>query len=348
MRVGDRFLDDSPYVIAEIGSNHGGNLHVAERMIQVAAACGADAVKFQKRSNRKLYTEAFYNQPYNSEAAYGPTYGTHREALEFGLPEYRYLMDVAETEGIQMFATAFDEPSVDFIFHLEMPAIKIASGDLTNTPLLKYARQTGLPLLVSTGGATMEQVQRAVDEIGTHDLVLFQCTAMYPCPFDHTDLGVIRTLADRFPGAVIGASLHDNGIAMATAAYALGATVIEKHFTLDRTMKGTDHAFSLEPQGLAKMVRDLRRLQVAIGDGVKRVHEGEREPIRKMSKAVYAARPLLAGQVITEQDVVCRSPGGGLDPSMLPQLIGRALLKDVSPEEMIDIDAIVPVAALRG
>lgn len=323
------------YVLAELGTNHGGDLETAKKMIRVAAQAGVSAVKFQKRHNRTLFTKAFYNQPYSGENAYGHTIGEHREALEFGWDDYQALIEVAHQARVTLFATAFDQDSIDFCVRAGMPALKIASGDLTNLPLLAHAAQTKLPIFLSTGGGTLDDVRTALAVLAGSEVVILQCTAVYPCPPDLLDLRVIQTFQKAFPGHVVGASLHDNGIAMAVAAYALGARVIEQHFTLSRTMKGTDHPFSLEPQGLAKMVRDLRRAEAAMGDGIKKRHEAETPALTKMSKAIFAARPLEAGTRLGPHDLVCKSPGTGLPPSMLSEITGRVLTRDLKEEEAI-------------
>lgn len=661
---------DSCFTVCEIGHNHQGSVAVAEKMIRTAAQCGADAVKLQKRTNEALYTQEFLNRSYESENAFGDTYGTHREFLEFGWSDYTHLQEVAEEVGVILFATAFDKLSVDFCVEMGFPAIKIASGDLTNTPLISHATQSGLPIFLSTGGGQLRDVDRAVSLIPREQLVLMQCTAMYPCfpagtliltergyrpieeiqegtrvlthegrwqkvvtrsrrqalvrrviaqgvpdllvtdehpfrtrerfyhhgnkdqpagmrwldpewtpaekliekkhylaqvlppvqipknsdpaywwvvgryladgwqtnvrsvyiccrddeadelqerieatnfrwarhkeggitrfrlgakffdeikdfgryahgkrlsaealalpknlaasllegylsgdgcdggttwlastaskelalglglvaqrawgvvagvykqvrsgvkyikgrrvypraesytvripkrakdrqhgsvldgtgwkrvyrsdaldvslpvyniqvegdssyvaenavvhncPFDKLDLLVIGTYKSKYPDVVVGASLHDNGIAMSMAAYTLGARVLEKHMTLRRDMKGTDHAFSLEPQGFAKMVRDLRRLEVALGDGEKRRHQEELPAITKMGKALFAARPLRAGHVLTKEDFAFLSPGTGLPPYMAEQLVGQILATDLNEEEPIEI-----------
>ena len=195
------------------------------------------------------------------------------------------------------FATAFDEPSADLLAELDVPAYKIASGDLTNTPLLRHVASFGKPLVVSTGGATIEDVDRAVEAVSasTRTLCLLQCTAAYPAAVEDLNLGVITTLRERYPELVIGLSDHQDGIAMAPVAYMLGARVIEKHFTLSHTAKGTDHAFSLMPEGMRKLVRDLRRVPIAIGDGVKRPLPSEQKPLEKMGKKLVAARALERG-----------------------------------------------------
>ena len=194
---------------------------------------------------------------------------------------------------------------------LNLPAFKIVSGDLRNVPLLKHMAKVGKPMLVSTGAASMDDVQRAYDAVMPINpkLCIMQCTAGYPAEFGELDLRVIATYRERFPDIVIGYSGHDNGIAMPTAAYVLGARVIEKHFTLNHTMKGTDHAFSLEPIGMRKMVRDLDRLRVALGDGDKKAYASETSAILKMGKKLVAARDLPAGHVLGPDDVTIKSPG---------------------------------------
>jgi N-acetylneuraminate synthase/sialic acid synthase len=332
---GKTITDDGDcFVIAEVGHNHQGKLETAKEMFRVAKECGADAVKLQKRDNRQLYTQAAYDKPYDHENSFGLTYGAHREALEFGWDEYKELMDYATEIGITMFSTAFDFPSADFLAKLDVPAFKIASGDLKSIPLLTYIAKFQKPMILSTGGGTMEDVHRAYDAIMpiNQQLCLLQCTAGYPAAFDELNLRVITSFRERFPDTTIGLSSHDNGIAMAVVGYMLGARVVEKHFTLNHTWKGTDHAFSLEPIGMKKMVRDLRRTRVAMGDGVKRIYETEVNPIIKMGKKLVAARDLPAGHALKREDIALKSPGDGLPPYELDKVIGRvtrgALNKD--------------------
>ncbi len=239
-----------------------------------------------------------------------------------------------------MFATAFDFPSVDFLAKLEMPAYKVASGDLKNIPLLKYIAQVGKPIILSTGGGTMEDVHRAYDAIMpiNPQLCILQCTAGYPAAFEELNLRVITTFRERFPQTVVGLSSHDNGIAMALAAYMLGARVIEKHFTLNHTWKGTDHAFSLEPIGFQKMVRDLRRARIALGDGVKRVYPSEVAPMVKMGKQLVAARDLPAGHALRPEDIAIKSPGGGLEPYEIDKVIGRTTRVALQQDQAISFD----------
>jgi N-acetylneuraminate synthase/sialic acid synthase len=342
--INGQAIDDGTdcYCIAEIGHNHQGKVKTCMEMFKVAKECGADAVKLQKRDNRSLYTKAGYEKPYENENSYGATYGEHREALEFGESEYRELMAYAKEIGVTMFATAFDFPSVDFLAKLEMPAFKVASGDLKNTPLLTYMAKVGKPIILSTGGGAMEDVNRAYDAVMSINpqLCLLQCTAGYPAAFEELNLKVITTFRERFPQAVVGLSSHDNGIAMAVAAYILGARVVEKHFTLNHTWKGTDHAFSLEPIGFQKMVRDLRRVRVAMGDGVKRVYASEVNPMVKMGKQLVAARDLPAGHAIRREDIAIKSPGGGLQPYEIDKVIGRTTRAALKADDAITFEAL--------
>ena len=308
----------------------------------VAKECGADAVKLQKRDNRALYTKAAYEKPYDNRNSYGATYGEHREALEFDEAEYSVLIDYARELGITMFSTAFDFASADFLAKFNLPAFKIASGDLKNIPLLTHIAGFQKPMVLSTGGATMEDVNRAYDAIMpiNQQLCLLQCTAGYPAEFSELNLRVITSFRERFPDTVVGLSSHDNGIAMAVAAFMLGGRIVEKHFTLNHTWKGTDHAFSLEPIGFKKMVRDLQRLRIAIGDGVKRTYDSEVNPIIKMGKKIVAARDLPAGYTLRREDLALKSPGDGLPPYEMEKVIGRVTLQPLSEDDDIVFDVL--------
>lgn len=339
---GVRIADDTDtYVIAEIGNNHQGDVEKCKELFRVAKQhCGVQAVKLQKRANKSLFTRSMYYSEYNSENAFADTYGAHREKLEFGLDEYKELKAYAQEIGVTFFATAFDFPSADVLAELDMPAYKIASGDLSNTPLLKHVASLDKPMFVSTGGGTMEDVRRAYDTIMTinRQLCLMQCTAGYPPEWEQLDLGVITTFRHAFPDVVIGFSSHDSGIAMGPPAHVLGSRVIEKHFTLNRAMKGTDHAFSLEPAGLRKLIRDLKRTKLSLGNGEKRRYESEIGPIKKMSKKLVAARDLSAGTVLTPADIAIKSPGDGLKPYMFDVMVGRRLIKDLKTDDTLRVE----------
>ena len=322
--AGRRIADNEPpLVVAEIGHNHQGSVETCKLLFRAAADCGASAVKLQKRDNRALYAPRFYASPYQSENAYADTYGEHREALEFGWDEYVELKAYAEALGLIFFATAFDIPSADFLARLDVPAFKIASGDLDNLPLLRHVARLGKPIIMSTGGGTMESVTLAAMCIASEGagqrLAILQCTAAYPCEPGEMSLRVIETYRREFPDTVIGLSDHQSGIALGPVAFALGARIFEKHFTLQRSWKGSDHAFSLEPVGLRKYVRDLRRTAEALGDGVKRRYPSEEAPLYKMRKSPFVERakpgePPMLG---------LRSPADGVEAWKIDKLRGR-------------------------
>jgi N-acetylneuraminate synthase/sialic acid synthase len=340
---GHRIADGTDcYVIAEIGHNHQGDIEKARQLFHRAKECGVHAVKLQKRDNRSLYTADMYARPYEHENSFGRTYGDHREFLEFGHREYAELADYARELGLTFFATAFDIPSADFLADLEVPAYKLASGDLKNMPLLQHVARLQKPVILSTGGATMDDVRRAYDEVASINprVAILQCTASYPTEPEHMNLRVIETFRAEFPHAVVGLSDHFNGISMAVAAYMLGARIIEKHFTLNHTWKGTDHALSLEPIGMQKMIRDLHRTRVALGDGVKRALAVEASALLKMGKKLVAARALPAGHVLADEDVMIKSPGDGLPPTELRRVLGRRLLSALAPDATITTEVL--------
>lgn len=293
---GTTITDDSPaFVLAELGNNHQGSAEIAHRMIDAAADCGAHGVKFQRRTNATLYSAALLDQPYDHEQSFGATYGAHRAALELPLEVYPGLIQHAHDRGLACVCTAFDETAVDALVGVGMDGLKIASGGVTDVSLLRAARRTGLPLIVSTGGCAPWQIADAQAEAPA--AALLHCTASYPCAFEELNLRTIGWFQRTFPDTLIGWSGHDSGIAMAVVAYTLGARIIEKHITLNRAMKGTDHAFSLEPAGLKKLCRDLARAHVALGDGVKRYYDSERKPIAKMRRRMTADGMRITGEV---------------------------------------------------
>jgi len=331
--------DDSPcFVIAEIGHNHQGDMAVAKRMIRSAADCGAQAVKLQKRFNRELYVRAMYEKPYEHENSFGKTYGEHRDALEFDEAQYTELKVYAESLGLVFFSTAFDFSSVDFLEKVGVPAYKVASGDITNYPLLERIAKTKKPVFMSTGASTLEEVRSAYRIVRKHtdQICIMQCTAGYPIEdYREINLNVIPTYRREFPDAVIGYSGHENGIVMPIVAHVLGAQVIEKHFTLNRAMKGTDHRFSLEPAGLTKMLRDLRRVKDALGTGEKCFFPSERDARRKMGKSIVLKGSLSRDTVIEQGHIVFKSPGDGIPPSELDHVLGKKLLEDLAEDTIL-------------
>lgn len=271
------------YVIAEIGLNHNGDVDIAKKLIDVAARAGADAVKFQKRTPEISTPEHMRDVP--RETPWGVmSYLDYRRRVEFGRDEYIEIGDHATMLGLDWFASPWDVPSVHFLEDLGVVAHKVASASLTDTELLVALRETGKPVILSTGMSTIEQIDRALDTLGTDRVVLMHATSTYPLEPEEANLRVIATLRDRYPGVPVGYSGHERGLQISLAAVAIGAVAVERHITLDRTMWGSDHAASLEPTGLEHLVRDIRVIERATGDGVKRVFDSERAPMAKLRR----------------------------------------------------------------
>jgi len=328
-----KITEDSIYVVAEIGHNHGGDVEKCKNLFRAAKESGVDAVKLQKRDNRTLFTRELYDSPYVNENSYGDTYGKHREALEFDFEQYKELKAYCKELGVTFFATAFDFKSVDFLEKLGVPCYKIASGDLLNTPLQGYIASTGKPVILSTGGGTYRDVQRAYDTIMpiNSNLVILQCTASYPAEPKDIHLLVIPEYKKRFQGAVIGLSDHFIGKVFGPPAYVLGARVFEKHFTIHRWWPGTDHHFSIEPGDMAKYIRDIHNIRDSMNSD-KLLLECEIKPLYKMGKKVVASRKLTVGEILTASDVKIVSPGDGLPPYEVDNVLGKMLKCDMGED----------------
>lgn len=283
VRIGERWVGRGAptYVVGEIGINHNGDISIATKLVEIAKAAGADAVKFQKRTVEVVYSKEELERP--RESPFGSTNGALKYALEFDTEAYQTIGVQAQREGLDWFASCWDEASVDFIERFAPPAYKIASASLTDDQLLRYHRRTGRPIILSTGMSTLEQIDHAVDVLGTQDLVLLHTTSAYPAPLSDLNLLMIPKLAERY-AVPVGYSGHETGLASTVAAVALGACMIERHITLDRAMWGSDQAASVEPQGFLKLVRDIRNVEQALGDGVKRVTEREVSIMKKLRR----------------------------------------------------------------
>jgi sialic acid synthase len=236
------------------------------------------------------------------------------------------------------FATAFDFKSADFLMELGVPAIKVASGDLKSAPLISYLSQFNIPLILSTGGSSLQEIRRAMEDVNPENVAISQCTAAYPAEAEDMNLKVISQFRNEFPSTTIGLSSHDRGISFPVTAFALGARVIEKHFTLDRSMKGTDHSYSLEPTGMKKMVRDLKLTKIALGTGVKSVLDKEIAPIRKMGKMLVYSKDLSPGTILKLEDFDLKSPQIGLNPQAIDHLIGKKLLTKVQRNQVVELE----------
>ena len=287
VRIGNHLVgDDQPcFIIAEIGINHNGDVDLAKRLISVAVGAGCDAVKFQKRTVEVVYTPEELAKP--RESPFGQTNGDLKYGLEFGEEEYREIDAFCRSVKMLWFASPWDEGSVDFMERFNPPLYKIASASLTDDELLRHIRGTGKPIILSTGMSTYAEIDHAVEVLGRDDLILMHATSTYPANYDELNLRAIPTMAQRY-NLPIGYSGHETGIPTSVCAVALGACCVERHITLDRAMWGSDHAASLEPNGITRLVRDIRLWEQSKGDGVKRVYERE-VPIIKKLRRVGAA-----------------------------------------------------------
>lgn len=285
VKIGNKLVgDDQPvFIIAEIGINHNGSLDIAKKMIDGAVHAGCDAVKFQKRTPEICVPKDQWN--IERETPWGRmTYLEYRYKVEFTKEDYAEIDRYCKAKGILWFASCWDEPSVDFMEQFNPPCYKAASASLTDIELLKKKKATGRPLIISTGMSTMEEIETAVEAVGTDNLLIAHATSTYPCPPEELNLRMIQTLKAKYPMCPIGYSGHETGLATTWAAVALGATFVERHITLDRAMWGTDQAASVEIGGLERLVRNIRDIEKALGDGIKRVYESELGPRKKLRR----------------------------------------------------------------
>ena len=329
-------------IIAEAGVNHNGDLAMALRLVDAAADAGADIVKFQMFSAEKLATPGAARADYQAA-------NTQREEsqlemlrrLELGAEAHRSIAAHCAGRGIGFLSSGFDVESVDFLVSLGIAMIKIPSGELTNLPYLRHVGRLGKPVILSTGMATLDEVGAAVtvlEQSGTRraDITLLHCTTEYPAAMEDVNLLAMLTMRDAFKLRT-GYSDHTLGIEVATAAVALGAAVIEKHFTLDAALPGPDHRASLEPEQLKAMVRAIRSIELALGDGVKlpRPVEERNKPVARRS--LVAACPIRAGEVFSEQNLAVKRPGSGISPMRWDEVIGQRARRDFATDELIEL-----------
>jgi N-acetylneuraminate synthase len=285
VKLGSKLVGDGQpvFIIAEIGINHNGSLDIAKKMIDGASHAGCDAVKFQKRTPEICVPKDQWN--IERDTPWGRmTYLEYRHKVEFTKSDYAEIDQFCKEKGILWFASCWDEPSVDFMEQFNPPCYKAASASLTDIELLKKKKSTGRPLIISTGMSTMEEIETAVEAIGTENLLIAHATSTYPCPPEELNLKMIHTLKAKYPMCPIGYSGHETGLATTWATVAMGATFIERHITLDRAMWGTDQAASVEIGGLDRLVGNIRDIEKAMGDGVKRVYESEVGPRKKLRR----------------------------------------------------------------
>jgi N-acetylneuraminate synthase len=287
IKIGNRMVGDGhpAYVIAEIGINHNGDLEIAKQMIDAAVHAGVDAVKFQKRTPE--IATPLEQQKQMRETPWGYiTYLDYRYKVEFSEEQYCEIEKYCKFKGIAWMVSVWDESSVDFMEKFDTPAYKIPSASLTDFGLIRKARATGKPVILSTGMSTMEQIRKGAESAGEKDLVLMHCTSTYPCEPEELNLKMVETLRREFPNTPVGYSGHEVGLVPSAVAVALGACMVERHLTLDRAMWGSDQAASVEPGGFERLVKYIRVSEAALGDGVKKVYESEKSSLKKLRRVI--------------------------------------------------------------
>lgn len=289
---------NNTYIIAEVGQNHQGSLENALEFIDRFKMAGADAVKFQVRNNKYLFSKEAYDKDYDSENAFAKTYGAHREALELSLEEVKTIRNYCKDNNIDYIVTPFDEPSLEFLETINVDAYKIASFDLGNLPFINKIAATKKPVVISVGGGEMDHIKASVECILKchNEIALLHCVSKYPCPENELNLEQIASLINMFPDLTIGSSDHFNGILSGPLAYMLGARVFEKHVTLNRAWTGTDHSFALEPEGFRKMVRDIKRTPEMISYNID-PNLGKEPVFQKLGKSLVAGKDIKKGDV---------------------------------------------------
>lgn len=291
---------EEPFIIAEVGQNHQGSLDNAREYIKIFAMAGADAIKFQTRNNKFLFSEDAYEAEYASENAFAPTYGHHREKLELKPEWLAILRDDCKKYGVRFMSTPFDEPSLNLLCEVGVDILKVASFDLGNLPLISKIAQAGKPVAISVGGGNAAQIRSSVEMLlrYNNNIAVLHCVSEYPCEYDRLGLNAIEDLIREFPQCVVGSSDHFNGTLSGPIAYFKGARVFEKHVTLNRAWRGTDHSFALEPEGFRKFVRDIKRVRFMMTP--KPMAElGNEYVFQKLGKSLVAARDIHRGETFT-------------------------------------------------
>ncbi len=330
----------SVYIIAEAGVNHNGSLTLAKKLVDAAVLSGADCIKFQTFKAENIVSQNAPKAAYQKQTTdENETQWQMLKKLELSYDEFVELSEYCQQQGIEFLSTAFDLSSVEFLNKLGMRRWKIPSGDITNLPYLMKIAQYNQPMILSTGMSTMDDILSAVDVIkknGDVDLTVLHCTTEYPTPFKDVNLNAMLAIQQEL-GVKIGYSDHTKGIEVPVAAVALGATVIEKHFTLDKTMEGPDHKASLEPNELKAMVDAIRNIEDSLGDGIKKPAESEKKNIKIVRKSIVAKCDIKAGEVFTEDNLTTKRPAAGISPMQWFEVIGKVAKRDFSEDELIEL-----------
>ncbi len=330
----------SVYIIAEAGVNHNGSIILAKKLVDAAKDAGADAVKFQTFISKNIVSKNASKADYQKvSTGANETQQAMLKKLELSFNEFSELRNYCVDKNIDFMSTAFDFESIDFLKSLDMEIWKIPSGEITNLPYLIKIAELKKPVILSTGMSTLDDIKNAVTALknsGTDDLTILHCTTEYPTPFADVNLKAMLTIKDTF-NVSVGYSDHTLGIEVPIAAVALGATVIEKHFTLDKTLEGPDHKASLDPHELSAMVKSIRNIELAIGSHLKQPAESEKKNISSIRKSIFAKRNIRKGEILTSDNLTVKRPGNGISPMNWFNVIGTYAIKDFKEDEMIEI-----------
>lgn len=328
------------YIIAEAGVNHNGKLDLALKLCDAAKEAGVDAVKFQTWKTENIVTAQARQAAYQTEnTGVEESQFDMLKKLELSYDHFRYIQDYCRKIGIDFLSTPDEEESLEFLVSLGLPFIKVGSGEVTNIPYLRKIGSKRKPVILSTGMSNLAQVATAYDTLvkaGADGVSLLHCTTNYPCPMDEVNLRAMVTLCDAFK-CQVGYSDHTMGTEVPVAAVALGAEIIEKHFTLDRTMEGPDHKASLEPAELKLMVQQIRNIEAALGDGIKRPNKSEAENAKVVQKSILAKRPIKKGETLTEENLTVKRAGAGIPANLWDSVVGGIAIKDFEIDEPIKL-----------
>lgn len=331
------------YIVAELGVNHNGNMELVKELIDKASEAGVDAIKFQKFKTESLVTKNAPKAKYQEVTTdAGESQFDMLKRLELSENSLQELYNYAKFKGIEAFATPFDDESVDFLYNLGIKAYKVGSGDITNIPMLKKIAKKGLPVILSAGMSTLGEIEDALDAIrseGNDKIVLMHCTSNYPTNEEDVNLKAMNTMMTAFQ-IPTGYSDHTMGTAVSIAAVARGAVIIEKHFTLDRSLPGPDHSASLEPKELKELVEGIRAVERALGSPIKKPNKSELEVKYVAQKSIVAAMEIKKGEIITEEMLTVKRPGGGIKPKYLQFVVGREAKVDIKEDSIISLDMI--------
>ncbi len=327
------------YIIAEAGVNHNGSFALACKLVDAAREAGVDCIKFQTFKAKNLVSRTAQKAEYQKKTTGDSSQQEMLKKLELSFNEFLQLKEYCKKSGISFLSTPFDFESIDFLNSIDMPFWKIPSGEVTNLPYLVELAKTGKPVVMSTGMCNMEEIRAAIDvlkKFGATKIKLLHCNTEYPTPFEDVNLKAVETMRKEF-GLEVGYSDHTKGIEVPIAAVALGATIIEKHFTLDRNMEGPDHKASLEPQELAAMVSSIRHIEQALGTGFKIPTCSEKKNIAIARKSIVAAKDIKKGEMLTGENITVKRPGTGISPMKWFEVLGKKAIRNFEEDELIEI-----------